>query len=102
VSYWFRLPLDVRDGICRAHSYIVLVSCFTDACKRNGIPVPVVLPCPLDVKACILKKKPNGLVRELVAILGMDGFTLGEMEIELCGSNVHLMVARTPEVHFDA
>ena len=62
VSYWFRLPLDVRDGTGRAHSYIVLVSCFTDACKRNGVPVPVVHPCPLHVKACIFKKKPDGLV----------------------------------------
>jgi hypothetical protein len=62
-----------------------LIAFFTDACKRNGIPPPAVRPCPLDVKACIFMKNANGLTRELVAVLGMNGLTFGDMKINLRG-----------------
>ena len=68
-----------------------MVAFSTDACERNGVhPHPGLL----DVKPCIFKKNANCLVRELVAVLGMDGFTFGEMKIKLRGRDANLMAAR--------
>jgi hypothetical protein len=80
----------------------MLASFFDDPGKRNGIPSAVVHPCPLDVKACVFKKNANGLACEFIAVLGMNGFTFGEMKIKLRGFDAYFLVARALEVHLDA
>jgi hypothetical protein len=41
-------------------------------------------------------------MRELVTVLGMNGFTFSEMKIEFGGRDADVMVARTLEVRLDA
>ena len=53
---------SVSSGIC-----LIL-----DAGERNGIPSALVRPRLLDLKARVTEKNADGLVCELVAVLGMN------------------------------
>ena len=50
--------------------------------KRDGVPIATIFPGPTDVKTGVSQKGSNSLVRELVTILGVNGFTPHEMEIK--------------------
>ena len=51
--------------------------------KRDRIPSAAIRPALLDVKARILEKTANGLVCELIAVLGMNAFPFREMKVKI-------------------
>ena len=54
-----------------------------------------------DLKTDFLEKASNALVRELVTILGVNGFASHEVKIEIRVLDTYILLLRALEVHLD-
>jgi hypothetical protein len=72
-----------------------------EARKREGVPTPTVFPCPSDPKTGVSEKGSNAPVRELVTILGVNGFASHEVKIEARVLDAYMLHLRALEVHLD-
>ena len=72
-----------------------------DTPKREGVPTTAVFPYPSDLKTDIFEKRSNVPAGELVTVLGVDGFALHELKIEVRMLDAYALLLRTLEVHLD-
>jgi hypothetical protein len=73
----------------------------SEARKRERVPTATVFPRPSGLKTGLLEEASNAPVCELIAILGVNGFTWHEMKIKVCVLNSDILLLRALEVHLD-
>src|SRR5580698_4231239 len=69
--------------------------------KRDRVPIATVLPSPSYLKTSVSENASNALVRELVAIFGVNRFAWHEVKIKFCVLNIYNHLLRTFKVHLD-
>ena len=72
-----------------------------DASKREGVPTATVFPGSSDLKTDLFEQATNALVREFVAILGVNGFAWHKVKIQVRKVNTYILLLRALEVHLD-
>ena len=84
-------------------TFVILpaIRALPNKCKRDGIPLATVFPCPSSLIASLLEKASNALICELIAILGVNGFAWHEVKIKVCVLDTYMLLSRALKVHLD-
>ena len=53
-------------------------------------------------KSGVPEEHPDRLIRILIAVFGMNGFALCQLNVKLCCGDRYVLLARAFEVHLDA
>lgn len=74
---------------------------FSQARKRDRVPLETVLPGSSYLKTGVFEKASNAPVSELVTALGVNRFASLEVKVKLRELDTYILLLRTLEVHLD-
>lgn len=97
---WYRL------AACNQQIRFVRVSASIRALARarncEAVPIAIVFPRASDSKTSIVEEHPNGSVRKLITVFGVDRFSSREVKVKVAVLNDYILRLRALEVHLNS